>query len=176
MMHKTDDVAYFSDEDCEVIKLSYSDKSAFSLLLVLPKKDNDFSFMNASKFDVISQGLSIEEVKIALPKFKFETEFDVKKMLEEKGMKHLFDKPDFTPLVDINHPASKAVLPKLKISQIKQKAALECNEDGTEASVVTVAVIMIESACMPKASPKEIRFDGCVHIFDHSMPPCFSSI
>lgn len=158
MMHKTDDVQYFEDADCQAIKLSYQDKQAFSLLLVLPKQQNDFSFVDADKFVAISRGLSSETVKIALPKFKLEQEVDVKALLEDMGMDHLFKKADFTPLVDKAHAPSKEALPDLRISKMKQKSTLECDEEGTVAATVTAAVV-VKECCIAPREPKEICFD-----------------
>lgn len=158
MMHQTSECGYYEDEHCQAIKLAYLENES-SMLLILPKNDNDFSFFNGSHLEAINEGLKSETVKIALPKFKLEQEVDVKKMLEEMGMDHLFKQPDFSPLVDMEHAPSKSALPELFISQIKQKSALECDEEGTEASTVTVAIVTQECCMMSPKSDKEIRFD-----------------
>jgi serpin B len=158
MMHQTNECDYYEDEHCQAIKLTYR-KNESSMLLILPKKDNDFSFVNESQLEVIQKGLKSEMVKMALPKFKLEQEVDVKEMLREMGMDNLFKKPDFSPLVDINHAPSKKALSELYISKVKQKSALECDEEGTEASTVTVAIFTKECCMMPPESDKEIRFD-----------------
>lgn len=158
MMHQTTECDYYEDKHCQAIRLTYR-KNESSMLLILPKKNNDFSFIDESQLEAIENGLKSQTVKITLPKFKLEQEVDVKQMLEEMGMHHLFERPDFTPLVDITHYPSKEILPQLVISKIKQKSALECDEAGTEAATVTVAVVTKECCTLIPEIDKKICFD-----------------
>lgn len=158
MMHKTDRVEYFEDENCQAIRLTYKGNTC-SMLLILPKADNDFSFINESSLLSVFQGLQTEKVKIALPIFNLEQDVDVKQMLKDMGLIHLFDKPDFSPLVDLNHGLSRIALPKLSITQMKQNVALACDEKGTEASAVTSAIIGVTSAGVRKEKVKDINFN-----------------
>lgn len=158
MMHQTCNMEYFEASDCQAVRLKYSDKEDFSMLLVMPKHNNDFTFMTASRYEEIAKGLSKDPIELSLPKFKFEQEVDVKEMLKDMGLENLFNKPDFSPLVDKNHPASKAVLKDLQISKMFQKCVFACDEEGTEASAVTVALIS-KCAFMPPEPAKKVSFN-----------------
>jgi serpin B len=159
MMTKMDNLQYFENGDCQAIKLRYLDNSEFSLLLVLPGKHNDFSFIDESDFNLISQGMESQRVDVTLPKFKLEQEIDLKEMLTKMGMNRLFGRPDFSPLVDLMHEPSKASLSELFISKMTQKSALECDEEGTEASSVTLAMVKKELAMRPEPPDKKILFN-----------------
>lgn len=158
MMHKTERMDYYQDEMCQAIRLTYRGSSA-SILLVLPTMDNDFSFMNDAYLDQMMQGMEPEMVKLSLPKFKLEQEVDIKDLLHKLGMVHLFNDPDFSSMIDLNHAPSLAILPQLCISKIKQNLALHCDEKGTEASAVTTAIIA--KSCVQKrpSSFKEVEFN-----------------
>ena len=158
MMHKMDKVDYYEDDNCQAIKLPYEGNTC-AMLLILPKANNDFSFLNELYFANVLQGLTPEMVKITLPKFKLEEEVNVKEMLQGMGMHHLFHSPDFSSLIDMEHAASKAAVPNLAISQMKQKSVLACDEKGTEASVVTSVVIGVTSMPMLPKNDKEIIFN-----------------
>jgi serpin B len=158
-MHTIEQFDYFEDDNCQAIKLPYRDKSGVSMMLMLPKKDNDFRFVEDSFFETFSKGKTTEMVKLAVPKFKIEHEIDVKIFLENMGLEKLFAKPDFSPLVDLSHPPSKEILSQLRISKMSQKTALACDEEGTEASSVTVAVVQSKSCHFPPGHSKEINFN-----------------
>lgn len=148
MMHKKDIVGYFENDKCQAIQLNYKDKEGVSLMLILPKEDNDFSSINLKAFDEMAKRFINTEVKISLPKFKLEEEIDVKAMLKEMGMKDLLENPDFSKLIDYRHLTPEDP----EISKIKQKSTLVCDEKGIEASTVTVALAT-------KGLSKEINFN-----------------
>lgn len=158
MMHKSGRIEYFEDENCQAIRMAYKGNTC-SLLLLLPKIDNDFSFISELSLASICQGLQPTMVKIALPIFNLKQDIDLKKMLNEMGLIHLFGRPDFSPLVDLNHEASKVALPKLKITQMKQNVVLACDEKGTEASAVTSAIIGATCVGVREEKIKEMNFN-----------------
>jgi|GEM_PF-5053841 len=179
-MHMTSQVQYFENEHCQAIDLLYRDKKMFSMRLILPKKMNDFSFIDGDCLQAISEGMQLQIVKISLPKFKIAQELDVLQMLRELGISDRLVKPDFSPLVDVTHFASKEALPRLKISKITQKSILACDEEGTEASTVTVAKMILESCLSSdKTYEKEIMFDRpflATLMLDRKMPVMLSIV
>ena len=160
MMHIDDEFEYFKDDKCQAVRLPYSDKSEFSMLLVLPKENNDFSFVeNLSLAEVILEGMAPEKVQLAVPKFKIEQQVDVKEILGKMGVVHLFENPDFSKLVDLEHPATREVLPELRISKIVQKSVLACDEEGTEASSVTAEILIEKGIEIGPEDAKIINFN-----------------
>ena len=159
MMQTVAQFEYLEHDSCQAVKLKYSDKSGISMMLILPKEDNDFAFIDDSFFEQFSDWMTTERVQVAVPKFKIEHEVDIKKFLEEKGLKGLFGKPDFSNLADLTHPATQEALTELKISTMIQKSALVCDEEGTEASSATAAVIVLESLSYSPEHTVEITFN-----------------
>lgn len=158
MMHKTDRVDYVEHDDYQAIRLPY-DGTLCSMLLILPKEENDFSFIEHSNLETILKGLKSQIVKIGLPIFKIEQEVNVKELLHHMGMTSLFQHPDFAPLIDQQHLPSLAALSALEMTQMKQKSVLVCDEQGIEASSLTSGTIKLTSAPQPLAIDRRIIFN-----------------
>jgi serpin B len=79
---------------------------------------------------VTMPGFAEHEGRLVLPRFKFETALDLKAPLKALGMKQAFDvnKANFSAMFADPH----------FISQARQKAFVEVNEEGTEAAAVTL--------------------------------------
>ena len=160
MMHIADEFEYFEDDKCQAVRIPYSDKREFSMLLVPPKENNDFSFVeNFSPAEVILEGMAPEKVQLAVPKFKIEQQVDVKGILGKMGVVHLFENPDFSKWVDLEHPATREVLSELCISKIVQKSVLACDEEGTEASSVTAEILIEKGIEIGPEDAKIVNFN-----------------
>jgi serpin B len=90
-------------------------------------------------------GFSEQEGLVVLPKFKLENTLELNQPLKSLGMKTAFDpeKADFSGMFSDRH----------YISEVRQKAFVEVNEEGTEAAAVTE--IALEAGAMPEMNPQK---------------------
>lgn len=82
------------------------------------------------------------KIELHLPQFKVEETYDLKPMLKALGMVDAFTegKADFSGMSKIR---------ELMVSEVFHKSFVEVNEEGTEATAVTGAVIVATSAVLP---------------------------
>jgi serpin B len=133
-MYKESTFHYAHNESFEILELPYGNQS-FAMVILLPKEGTPLSSV-IEKLDVATWTnirrylIGGETVKVKLPRFKVEYERTLNPDLADLGMKAMF-----TPAADfslINTTAS------LFVSSVRQKTFVEVNEEGTEASAVTV--------------------------------------
>ncbi|XP_041269085.1 serpin B6-like [Onychostruthus taczanowskii] len=76
------------------------------------------------------------EVRVSLPRFKLEENYDLKPLLSSMGMPDAFElgKADFSGI----SPGNQLVL-----SEVVHKSFVEVNEEGTEAAAATAAVMVL---------------------------------
>jgi len=133
---------YYTDELLSAVEIPYEDGEA-SMIVLLP---NDASvnlseFVNNQYFRKIYSGLKNEKVELHLPKFKLESDYELKKYLKEMGLSRIFNSSaDFSGITGKK---------EIHISNVIHKAVIEVNESGTEASAAT-AVITTRSANVGK--------------------------
>jgi len=143
LMHQKDEFSYFEDDLLQVLELEYKGIQRFgtdehySMIIFLPKdKEGLESMENKLGFDEINtyiEKLSGQEVKIFIPRFKMETNYNLKDDMREMGMVKSFSRDaDFSGIAD----TSKSLPPV--IGEIIHKAFVEVNEEGTEAAAVTL--------------------------------------
>ncbi len=147
IMHSSGlDFTYYFGEEFSVARLPYgADKIAMYILL--PNKVSEFSWETETKIsldELISQldyetwtncldnFISIYQgeyslFEFALPKFKLENTFDLKKILKALGVHNIFGSPDFSNLFDGGGYVGK----------VAQKTLIKVDEFGTEAAAVT---------------------------------------
>jgi serine protease inhibitor len=142
MMSQSGDYQYYRGDRFQAVRLFYGAKSA-SLDLFLP--DND------SSIDDLLKGLSFEQCgewtgsfhqapgDIKIPRFKMDYESSLNDPLKAMGMGVAFvgGKADFSGMLDQSD---------LSISEVKHKAVVEVNEEGTEAAAATSVGIRLTSA------------------------------
>lgn len=82
------------------------------------------------------------EVRVSLPRFKLEEDYDLKPVLSSMGMPHAFDlgKADFSGMSSGN---------ELVLSEVVHKSFVEVNEEGTEAAAATAAVMFYCTMFVP---------------------------
>ncbi|MCX7702083.1 MAG: hypothetical protein N2039_14495, partial [Gemmataceae bacterium] len=83
---------------------------------------------------------NVPQVLVSLPKFKVETDYDLKPILMEMGVKDVFfeDTADLTGM----HLSAE----KLCVTTAVHKAFVDVNEEGTEAAAATGIVVGVRSA------------------------------
>ena len=148
MMNQTENLGYAADENAHYLEIPYGNK-AFSMVIALPlpeKKLKDViqnisndSWSNATK------NIRIRSIKLQLPQFKIEGEYDMEKsILPDMGMKLAFN-PYLADFTGINRNGN------LSISKVKHKTFVEVNEEGTEAAAVTSVEVVFTSIGKPQS-------------------------
>uniref|UniRef100_A0A8C4V4L3 Serpin family A member 10 n=1 Tax=Falco tinnunculus TaxID=100819 RepID=A0A8C4V4L3_FALTI len=133
MMFKSDKVNSSFDENlrCTVIKLPYKGKA--HMLIVIPEKEGDYiSLEDHLTTELVESWLAnmkTRKVDISFPKFKLEQKYKMKKLLHALGIKNLF-----TRTADLGHLTDQGYV---AVSQVVQKAAIEVDEEGTEATAAS---------------------------------------
>ncbi|KAM6256116.1 protein Z-dependent protease inhibitor isoform 2-T2 [Spheniscus humboldti] len=133
MMFKSDKVNSTFDENlrCTVIKLPYKGKA--HMLIVIPEKEGDYiSLEDHLTTELVESWLGnmkTRKVDISFPKFKLEQKYKMKKLLHALGIKNLF-----TRMADLSHLTDQGYV---AVSQVVQKAVIEVDEEGTEATAAT---------------------------------------
>jgi serine protease inhibitor len=146
MMSQTGDYRYYENQQenqqFQAIRLPYGKQGELGMYIFLPQGNSSLGQFNqqlnlANWQEWLSQMRS-QPGNVSLPKFKLESEIDLKAVLSSLGMSQLFDaaQADFTPMTD----------GAVAIDTVKHQAVIEVNEEGTEAAGATSLGIRITSA------------------------------
>ncbi len=136
------------DEKFQAIAIPYQGEK-LSMIVVLPRSNGDITLLEeqltAQTLETWRAGLKQQpprEVRLYLPKFKFETDYGLVSPMRRLGMHDAFVEgvANFTGM---GWPEGE-----LWISQVKHKAFVEVNEEGTEAAAAT-AVEMRATSIQP---------------------------
>lgn len=135
MMSQTESFGYAEGDDYQAVEIPY-DGSELSMVILLPRSGHFKAFeesLNAERVSVIINALEPGQVTLAMPKFEFESAFQMKETLKAMGMPAAFsDMADFSGMTGGRD---------LFISEVVHKAFVSVDEAGTEAAAAT-AVIM----------------------------------
>ena len=140
-------VNYFSNPDVELIELPYGN-GQYVMSVLLPgdgKKVADIvDLLDENIYQEWTEKADSISADLILPKFKIEYKALLNDALIEMGMEDAFtDRADFSRLF------VKQL--GLRISRVLQKAAIEVNEEGTEAAAATAVEISLTS--LPPETP-----------------------
>jgi len=141
----------YVDADKQLVELPYGNKQ-FSMVLVLPSQTNTVNQL-ISQLSITSLNGWLAKsdssaVSLYLPKFTFSYEKSLNETLSDLGMAEAFtDRADFSRLLQGFKAGS------LKITEVKHKAFVEVNEEGTEAAAATSVGIGVTSM------PAELYFN-----------------
>ncbi|NXN35540.1 ZPI inhibitor, partial [Rhinoptilus africanus] len=133
MMFKSDKLNSTFDENlrCTVIKLPYKGKA--HMLIAIPEKEGDYisleDHLTAELVESWLGNMKTRKVDISFPKFKLEQKYKMKKLLHALGIKNLF-----TRTADLTHLTNEGYV---AVSQVVQKAVIEVDEEGTEATAAS---------------------------------------
>lgn len=129
-------------------------KNTGKMTFVLPDEGVDVGSLLISPESIAamisSENSEYGEVLVSLPKFNFDTEFDLKESLESLGLESMFDgdKADLTGISDMAGV----------VSEVKQGSNISINEDGVEAAAYTY--VAVDTAAAPgKNEVLELKFD-----------------
>jgi serpin B len=143
MMNQDTLIPYAKGDGWQAIELAYQGETA-AMDIIVPDEghfeevDSSLDYESAS---TILSSLQPTSVALALPKFKFESEFGLGDQLKALGMPDAFDpdKADFSGMSERND---------LYISAVLHKAFVAVDEKGTEAAAATAVIVGVTSAPM----------------------------
>ena len=136
-------VPYSKGDGWQMIELPYAGGTAAMDILV-PDAGRFDEIDSSLDFETVSamlSGLQPTSVALALPKFKFESQFGLADQLSALGMTDAFDRDlaDFSGMTSQND---------LFISAILHKAFVAVDEKGTEAAAATIVIMEAAGAVM----------------------------
>ncbi len=145
MMHQQTRFAYAEGDDYQAVRLPYLG-GEIAMVVLLPEEGRFKAFedsLDLGGLNDIIEDMESREVKLALPKFEFETEYALNKTLADSGITDAFNQgaADFSGMTGNR---------ELFISDAIHKAFVSVDERGTEAAAVT-AIAMAASA--PPSGP-----------------------
>ena len=139
-LHDTRHAEILDAPECAALRLPYR-YGSMEMLVLLPSPSNTLADVEARLgrpyLDRLAASPWRGEAALALPKFDFGSDHDLKSILEPMGMGAAFDvgRADFS-----------GIAPQLYIGTAIQKANVTVDESGTEAAAATVAVMLERSA------------------------------
>lgn len=141
MMYQDTFIPHATGAGWQAIELAYQGGTA-AMDIIVPDEgrfEEVESSLDAGTVSSILQSLQPKSVQLALPKFKFESEFGLADQLAALGMMDAFDpdKADFSGMTEKND---------LYISAILHKAFVVVDEKGTEAAAATAVIVGVTSA------------------------------
>jgi serpin B len=146
MMSQTESFGYAEGDGYQAVELPY-DGNELSMVILLPESGKFEAFednLDAEYVNTILDTLQNKQVALTMPKFEFETAFQLKDTLTAMGMPTAFsESADFSGMTGNRD---------LYISEVVHKAFISVDEEGTEAAAAT-AVIMKLTA-MPEEPVK----------------------
>jgi serine protease inhibitor len=146
MMSQSGDYRYYRGDTFQAVSLPYG-KGSTSLYLFLPDKGSSLDdLLKRFSHDTCEQwmrGFRSTPGDVKIPRFKMEYESKLNNMLTALGMQTAFsaNKADFSGMRDKRD---------VYISEVKHKAIVEVNEEGTEAAAATSVGIRTTSMRPPQ--------------------------
>ncbi|NWR68755.1 PAI2 inhibitor, partial [Centropus unirufus] len=150
MMFKKDvfNMTYIGDFQTKILELPYVGNE-LAMIILLPDEIRDEStglerLERELTYEKLIDWINPEmmdrtEVRVSLPKFKLEENYNLKPLLSSMGMPDAFSmsEADFSGISAGN---------ELVLSEVVHKSYVEVNEEGTEAAAATGAVMMLRCA------------------------------
>jgi serpin B len=142
-LEQGEDFAYAAGEGWQAIALPYKG-GLTDMVVIMPDEGNFEAFMSAldqEAYAAILGALEPLRVLLSMPKFTFETRYDLGGTLVGLGMTDAFD-PGSADFSGIDG------LPDLYISQALHQAFIAVDEKGTEAAAATVVLMALSAMPM----------------------------
>ena len=144
-MHRAENFGYYENTDLQMVQLPYGNGD-YNMYVVLPSMNSNItdlvSNLSPENWNTWTSGVTVQQVDVYLPKFKFEFEKVLNEYLSDMGMGIAFTAglANFSKIADAD----------LFLSFVKHKTFVEVNEEGTEAAAVTIGGIYTTSVPMTK--------------------------
>ena len=142
LMHRKAVALCCESDLCAMMRIPFG-SGGYSMYVMLPaegKTVNDLiqEMTQQTLTDHLNIGnMTAHEIDILMPKFEIVSDIYLVDILQSMGIQKAF-----TPLADFSNMSSTS----LYVSMIRQRAAIEVNEDGAKASAVTIAEIRATDA------------------------------
>lgn len=141
-MHGRENYNYAEDSICQKLELSYKDSIA-SMIIFLPKDNTELSYLIQNVFSNNYLSNTINEfekkqVDVIIPKFTYESEYELKEPLKTLGMIKAFDHQANFKGISGNK--------MLMIDEVVHKTFIEVDETGTEAAGATAVIVREKNA------------------------------
>ncbi len=144
-MHRKAEFKLLDEKDFQALSLPYKGKT-LSMVVLLPKTIDGLAGLEDALYAEDLKGWLAKldkqpnrKVSVYLPKFKLETKYDLGAPFQKMGMKDAF-----SPAADFSGMGWRKG--DLWIGQIKHRAFVEVNEEGTEAAAATAVEMVTKSA------------------------------
>jgi serpin B len=136
-------VSYYQGNGFQAVELPYAGDTA-AMDIIVPDEGNFETFesvLDSNLFNETLNGMQSTSMMLALPKFTFESTFNLSDVLKSMGMVTAFDRgnADFSGMTAEND---------LFISDVTHKAFVAVDEEGTEAAAATAVIMEAVSAIM----------------------------
>ncbi len=130
MMHQQEMLMYAQAEGYQAVKLYYGYDMKFSMTLFMPDMTNVWKPFTAERWENIQKAMERKGVKLSMPRFKTNSDLALVDAMKALGMQDAFDamRADFSQMSPM----------KLFVSNIKQLAHIDVDEEGTIAAAATV--------------------------------------
>lgn len=147
LMYQKCDLKILKKQGFQVAAIPYKG-SRMSMIVLLPQEVDGLTKLEEQLTDQhLEQWLAeldkttVRKIQLFMPKFRLETGYDLVPPCKTLGMKDAFDTTGKADFSGMGWPKGK-----LWISQIKHKAFVEVNEEGTEAAAATAVEMATKSA------------------------------
>jgi serpin B len=152
MLHRQGRLDYAQGEGWRAVELPYRG-GRLVMDVVVPDEGGFDRFrggLDADRLGEMLESLDSREVRLALPKFSFDSDLDLGAPLRALGMHTAFSNgADFSGITDRD---------RLRIDRVVQRAHVEVDERGTTAAAATGTTMRLVSMVVP-SPPVELRVD-----------------
>lgn len=134
LMHNSGGFLHYLGDETLAVSLPYvGGELAFIALMPTDAADYDAweAGLNRERFDAVIEGMTVASGQVALPRFRFEGEYDAKVLFESMGW------TNFADLSRMVEGGSSG----LEITAILHKSFIALDEEGTEAAAATAVVV-----------------------------------
>ncbi len=148
MMRLEEEFSYARGDGWQAVELPY-ERFDLSMLLLVPDESRFREFedsLDADRLTAIVSQLRGAQVSLTMPKFQFDSKFELRNTLAAMGMDSAFDpgRANFSAMdgrsCQVGDPGC------LLIHDVVHQAFVSVNEEGTEAAAATAVVMRMQSA------------------------------
>jgi serpin B len=161
MMQQTKSFRYTESEDFQAVELPYGG-SELAMVILLPKAGKFLAFeenLGEDLFRTITEGLTMQEVALTLPKFEYDFSFGLKETLSTLGMRIAFTSEADFSWIDGKYD--------LCIQDVLHKAFVAVDEAGTTAAAATAVIMTLKAIA---ALAMEMKVDHPFIFFIRDIP------